>query len=56
MEPTMAHASELAYAADLLKCAQITTGYQELACKLAVPLAQPVKSVIADHLVFKTST
>lgn len=50
MELTTTHASELACAADLLKCAQVTTDYQALACQLAGPLSDAVKSVFPGHL------
>ena len=50
MEPTTTHVSDLAYAADLIKCAQVTTDYQEMARKLAGPLAKFVTSAFPGHL------
>jgi hypothetical protein len=50
MEPTMTHSYDLAYAADLAKCGQITTDYQQLARKLAGPLEPIVAKVFPGHL------
>ena len=50
MEPTTTHVSDLAYAADLIKCAQVTTDYQDMARELAGPLARFVTRVFPGHL------
>ncbi|WP_421696554.1 hypothetical protein [Aestuariivirga sp.] len=50
METTINHAYDLACAADLIKCAQVTTDYQIPACKLAGPLVGAVTNVFPGHL------
>ena len=46
----MANSHPLLDAAMTIFCAQITTDYQALACKLAGPLADSVKHVFPGHL------
>lgn len=50
MEPTNTHTHDLAYAADLTKCSQITNDYQQMARELAGPLEAIVAKVFPGHL------
>ena len=50
MKTTTKHTYDLAYAADLAKCAQVTTDYQHLARQLAGPLEDIIARVFPGHL------